>query len=175
MAGVVNRRYHLACEPTRERLSQMRRIAAAHLRHWGLDLQVAPVCAALDELLRNVVEHAGADDGRCALELRWSGRQLTVSVSDRDPRLPRLHSASTGGLGRVAALSDSWGTCATEDGGKVVWFTRRVADAQRVPLPQPVPDALAPEEQPLPVPLPVPQEGGPAPAEQPLRAAAEAR
>jgi hypothetical protein len=174
MAGVVNRRYHLACEPTRERLSQIRRITAAHLRHWGLDLQVAPVCAALDELLRNVAEHAEGGGGRCAVELRWSGRQLTVSVSDHDPRLPRLRSASTGGLGRVAALSDSWGTCATED-GKVIWFTRRVADAQRVPLPQSVPDTVAPEGKVLPVVLPEPQEGPPPVASLTEQAGAEAR
>ncbi|MFE9250477.1 ATP-binding protein [Streptomyces sp. NPDC007088] len=163
MAGVVNRRCTLEVEATEERLSQVRRIAAAHLRYWGLDLQVAPVCRAVEELLRNVAAHARGDK-RSVVEIRWSGRQLTVSVADRDHRLPRLLTSHKGGLGRVAALSDSWGTCATAE-GKVIWFTRLVKDAQRIPAPGGLPTRTAPAVEPLPT-LPAPHEV-PAPAERP--------
>ncbi|MEU1482899.1 ATP-binding protein [Streptomyces sp. NPDC005752] len=105
-----------------ERISQLRRIVAAHLRHWSLELHVRPVCRAAEELLTNVQRHVG-DGNACVLELRWTGRHLTVSVSDHDSRMPRLLDGGGGGLSRVMALSDSWGTCRTTD-GKVVWFTR---------------------------------------------------
>ena len=52
--------------------------------------------------------------------------------------MPHLLSAGGGGLARVAALSDSWGTCATTD-GKVVWFTRRVEAPLSVPRVSSVP------------------------------------
>lgn len=162
MAGVVNRRCTLEVEATEERLSQVRRIAAAHLRYWGLDLQVAPVCCAVDELLRNVATHVRGDKSS-VVEIRWSGRQLTVSVADRDHRLPRLLTSLKGGLGKVAALSDSWGTCATAE-GKVIWFTRLVKDAQRIPAPGSLPTRAAPAVHPLP-PLPLTHEV-PAPPER---------
>ncbi|ARF60077.1 MULTISPECIES: ATP-binding protein [Streptomyces] len=110
-----------------ERVPRVRRIVAAHLRHWSLDLHVRPVGRALDELLANVHRHVG-DDNACVVELRWTGRRVTVSVADDSTRMPRLL-PSGGGLSRVMALSDSWGTCRTAD-GKVVWFTR-YAEAPR--------------------------------------------
>ncbi|OON82547.1 ATP-binding protein [Streptomyces tsukubensis] len=148
MAGAVNRRFALRVEPTPERLRQVGRITAAHLRYWGLDLQVVPVCRAVHELLRNVVAHVEGDQ-TCEVELCWSGRRLTVSVADRDRRLPRLLTATRGGLGRVARLSDSWGTCPTAE-GKVIWFTRRVMDPQRVPAPGGDPSRFVPDAKPLP-------------------------
>ncbi|WP_066953481.1 ATP-binding protein [Streptomyces lushanensis] len=112
------------------RVPQLRRIVAARLRHWRLDLHVAPVGKGIDELLTNVHRHVG-DGNRCVVELRWTGRHLTASVEDNGPRMPRLLTAG-GGLARVAALSDSWGTCATAE-GKVVWFTRSVRSPQDIP------------------------------------------
>lgn len=116
-----DRHYAVELRVTAERVSQVRRIVAAHLRHWSLELQVRPVCRALDELLANVHRHVG-DANTCVVELRWTGRHVTVSVADNSARMPRLLEAG-GGLSRVMALSDSWGTCRTTD-GKVVWFTR---------------------------------------------------
>ncbi|AXG81558.1 ATP-binding protein [Streptomyces paludis] len=115
-----------------ERVPTLRRIVSARLRFWGLGPHaVGPVCAGLGELVTNVHRHVG-DGARCVIELRWTGRHLTVSVEDEGPRLPRLLTAGGGGLAHVAALSDSWGTCATER-GKVVWFTRSVEAPQGVP------------------------------------------
>jgi hypothetical protein len=117
-----DRCYLVELQVSAERISQLRRIVAAHLRHWSLELHVRPVCRAAEELLTNVQRHVG-DESACVVELRWSGRHLTVSVADNDARMPRLLDGGGGGLSRVMALSDSWGTCRTTD-GKVVWFTR---------------------------------------------------
>ncbi|MEU9362593.1 ATP-binding protein [Streptomyces sp. NPDC051840] len=122
MTVPLDRHYLVELQVSAERISQLRRIVAAHLRHWSLDLHVRPVCRAAEELLTNVQRHVG-DDNECVVELRWTGRHLTVSVADNDPRMPRLLDGGGGGLSRVMALSDSWGTCRTTD-GKVVWFTR---------------------------------------------------
>ena len=136
MTVPLDRQYLVELQVSAERIAQMRRIVAAHLRHWSLDLHVRPVCRAAEELLTNVQRHVG-DDNRCVVELRWTGRHLTVSVADDDARMPRLLDGGGGGLSRVMALSDSWGTCRTTE-GKVVWFTRYAQEPQhieRVPLP----------------------------------------
>ncbi|WP_299536095.1 ATP-binding protein [uncultured Streptomyces sp.] len=127
MTVPLDRHYLVELQVSADRVSQLRRIVAAHLRHWSLELHVEPVCRAMDELLTNVHRHVG-DDNECVIELRWTGRHLTVSVADNGTGMPRLLAAG-GGLSRVMALSDSWGTCRTDD-GKVVWFTR-YAEAPR--------------------------------------------
>ncbi|MGW0562271.1 ATP-binding protein [Streptomyces sp. NPDC003016] len=128
----TGRYYAAELHVSAERVSQIRRIVAAHLRYWNLELHIQPVCRGVEELLANVHRHVG-DDNRCVVELRCTGRHLTVSVADNGPPMPRLVSAGEGGLAVVAALCDSWGTCGTPD-GKVVWFTRRVEDARNSPL-----------------------------------------
>lgn len=127
-----DRRYLVEFKVSAERVSQLRRIIAAHLRHWSLELHIRPVCRGVEELLTNVHRHVG-DDNNCVVELRWSGRHLTVSVADNGSEMPRLLSAGGGGLSRVMALSDSWGTCRTPE-GKVVWFTRYVEEPDSVGL-----------------------------------------
>ncbi|MFF1482703.1 ATP-binding protein [Streptomyces sp. NPDC058301] len=131
----VNRQYTLDLEAAPERVPQIRRIVAAHLRYWKLECLIQPVSLGVCELLTNVFRHAEGDK-RCTLELRWTGRRLTAAVLDRDPRLPVLGGgepleARGRGLAMVASLSDSWGTHPTAD-GKVVWFTVRAEapDAQ---------------------------------------------
>ncbi|MBT2525091.1 ATP-binding protein [Streptomyces sp. ISL-99] len=149
------RYYAVELHVSAERVSQIRRIVAAHLRHWNLELHIQPVCRGVEELLTNVHRHVG-DDNRCVVELRWTGRHLTASVADNGPPMPRLVSAGGGGLAVVARLCDSWGTCGTAD-GKVVWFTRRVADARNSPLVPcpPVPGVGDAKGQPAPAPEPV--------------------
>ncbi|MCX4553391.1 ATP-binding protein [Streptomyces sp. NBC_01387] len=126
------REYVLDLEATPARVPQVRRIVAAHLRHWQLEELIQPVSLGVCELLTNVHRHAG-EDKHCTLELRWTGRNLTAAVLDASPQLPQLRCASPlvtlgTGLPMVATLSDSWGTHATED-GKVVWFTVRTEAA----------------------------------------------
>ncbi|MCX4728785.1 ATP-binding protein [Streptomyces sp. NPDC090052] len=137
MITEASREYVLDLEATPDRVPQVRRIVAAHLRHWQLDALIQPVSLGVCELLTNVHLHAG-DDKRCTLELRWTGRSLTAAVLDTSPRLPQLRCASPlvthgRGLPMVSTLSDSWGTHATED-GKVVWFTIRAQAATGSPL-----------------------------------------
>ncbi|MGW1892676.1 ATP-binding protein [Streptomyces sp. NPDC002004] len=123
--------YLVEVEASPERVPQMRRIVAAHLRYWGLDPQVEPVCRGVAELLRNVVEHA--EDKTCMVELWWNGKHLIAAVADHERRMPRLLGPARGGLALVAALSDGWGVHGRPD-GKVVWFSRRVKSAERQPL-----------------------------------------
>ncbi|WP_097878919.1 ATP-binding protein, partial [Streptomyces sp. ms184] len=101
MTVPLDRHCSVELQVSAERVSQLRRIVAAHLRHWSLDLHVRPVCRALDELLTNVHRHVG-DGNTCVLELRWTGRHVTVSVADNSARTPRLLPAG-GGLSRVMA------------------------------------------------------------------------
>jgi len=135
-------RYTLEVQASTERIPQIRRILAAHLRYWSLEPHIAPICRAVDELVGNVVHHVDGDK-TCVVELRWTGRHVIASVADTDRRMPRLTSSSPskGGLATVAVLSDSWGTCSTAT-GKVIWFSRRVKGARpalrgtRAPVPQ---------------------------------------
>ncbi|MFF2024370.1 ATP-binding protein [Streptomyces sp. NPDC058171] len=124
--------YGVEVEASPERGAHVRRILAAHLAHWALDHQVEPVCGGVGELFANVVEHT--DDATAVVELCWTGRHLIASVADRDHRRPRLLGARRGGLAKVAALSDGWGSWRTPGGGKVVWFSRRVESVEGVPL-----------------------------------------
>ncbi|MFD8963486.1 ATP-binding protein [Streptomyces sp. NPDC059568] len=154
MTDPLDRRYVVELHASLERVPQLRRIVAAHLRHWKLDLHIAPVDKGIEELLTNVLRHVG-DDNRCVVELRWTGRHLTSSVEDNGPRMPRLLTAGGGGLARVAALSDSWGTCATAE-GKVIWFTRSVRSPQDIPRVPSIPLSGLDTAQREPVPLPAP-------------------
>ncbi|GAA0585099.1 ATP-binding protein [Streptomyces crystallinus] len=166
----VNRQYVLDLEATPERVPQIRRIVAAHLRYWKLEGLIQPVSLGVCELLTNVFRHAEGDK-HCTLELRWTGRRLTAAVLDRDPRLPVLGGgeplATHGrGLALVASLSDSWGTHPTAE-GKVVWFTLRAdaPDAQALVRVRPLRALSAAQRTPDPVPdlPPVPLEREPAP------------
>ncbi|GFH78898.1 MULTISPECIES: ATP-binding protein [Streptomyces diastaticus group] len=119
----ADRLYRLDLRIGAGRIDRVRRIAAAHLGHWGLERQTGPLGKALAELLGNVVRHVG-EDAPCTVELRLSGRRLTVSVADTCTTMPRRLPRG-GGLARIGVLCDSWGSCHTES-GKVVWCTRRV-------------------------------------------------
>ncbi|MEU9118995.1 ATP-binding protein [Streptomyces sp. NPDC048506] len=108
------------------RIGHVRRIVSAQLRYWRLDALVDPTALGVTELLANVHRHARPSK-HCTVELWVLLDQLTVSVHDEDPRLPRLRTADDWetcgrGLALIAALSQSWGI-RPEDHGKVVWFT----------------------------------------------------
>lgn len=131
----------LELEALPSRIQQVRRIVAAQLRYWRLDPLLDNTLLGITELLANVHRHARPDK-KCQVELTFNAGWLTVAVTDRDPRLPRVRefeplSTCGRGLAMVVSMSDSWGTEAVPDGGKVVWFTLR-ADA---PAPRRAPAA----------------------------------
>ncbi|MFF7228026.1 MULTISPECIES: ATP-binding protein [unclassified Streptomyces] len=108
------------------RIGHVRRIVSAQLRYWRLDALIDPAALGVTELLANVHRHARPSK-QCTVELRVLLDQLTVSVHDEDPRLPRLRAAGGWetcgrGLALIAALSESWGM-RPDGSGKVVWFT----------------------------------------------------
>jgi hypothetical protein len=148
MTAAVNHYYVLEVQASGERAPHIRSILAAHLRYWGLEAHIEPVCRGVRELFLNVAEHAG-ENKNCVVELRWNGRLLTAAVSDRAQVLPRLLGPARGGLATVAALSDTWGACPTSE-GKVVWFTRRATcgDSRILRLRRPTPALPATERTP---------------------------
>jgi anti-sigma regulatory factor (Ser/Thr protein kinase) len=108
------------------RIGQVRRIISAQLSHWRLDPLVDDTALGITELLTNVHRHAHPDK-RCTVDVALLLGRLTVSVSDRDPRMPRLTAANGfdtcgRGLALIAAVSESWGV-SPRDTGKSVWFT----------------------------------------------------
>ncbi|MGP3945400.1 MULTISPECIES: ATP-binding protein [Streptomyces] len=178
------------------RIGQVRRIVSAQLRYWHLDPLIDPAALAVTELLTNVHRHAEPDK-QCTVEIVLMLDRLTVSVRDQDPRLPRLRAcdpvATHGrGLALVAAVSQSWGMHARDDGsGKVVWFTLAVprptatakspltahgagrtapphrTDASR-PAPAPTTPMTGPAPTPGPATAPAPAPLAPAPTPAPV-------
>ncbi|MEU2660256.1 ATP-binding protein [Streptomyces sp. NPDC007325] len=135
MISEPSRYYAVELQALPSRIGQIRRIVAAHLRHWHLDDLVDPVALGMTELLSNVHRHAQPDK-ECTVELELLLDRLTVSVRDNDPRIPVAAETSAldlwdgpdalatsgRGLAIVGALSDSWGVRPRGASGKVVWF-----------------------------------------------------
>jgi hypothetical protein len=130
--------YHLDVEVSPERVGQVRRILAAHLRYWDLEILVQPVCRGAELLLRAIDEHA--TDKNTSVELWWNGQHLITAIGDNDRDL-RPDQDLRACLARIAAMSDGWGCCATDTGSKIIWFSQRARSGERVPL---VPTAPAP-------------------------------
>ncbi len=170
------------------RIGQVRRIVSAQLRYWHLDPLIDPAALGVTELLTNVHRHAEPDK-QCTVEIALMLDRLTVSVRDQDPRLPRVQAcdpfATHGrGLALVAAVSQSWGMHARDDGGgKVVWFTLavprptatakppfashgtgRTAPPLRTDASRPAPVPTVPLTGPAPASAPAPAPVAPAPA-----------
>ncbi|MEU9288567.1 pep a2 [Streptomyces sp. NPDC048275] len=131
MKAAVPCYYHLDVEVSPERVGQVRRILAAHLRYWNLETLVESVCHCAEALLHTIDEHAA--DKNTTVEMWWNGSHLITAVSDNDQDL-RPHNAPQGCLAQIAALSDGWGCCATGAGGKIIWFSWRARSAERAPL-----------------------------------------
>ncbi|MER6205442.1 pep a2 [Streptomyces sp. NPDC001642] len=122
--------YHLDVDVSQERVGQVRRILAAHLRLWDLEILVEPVCRGAELLLRAIDEHSA--DKHTSIELWWNGQHLITAIGDNDRDLrPDLDLRAC--LARIAAMSDGWGCCATDTGSKVIWFSQRARSGERVP------------------------------------------
>jgi hypothetical protein len=130
--------YHLDVEVSPDRVGQVSRILAAHLRYWDLENLVQTVCSGAEMLLRAIDEHA--TDKNTSIEMWWNGQHLITAIGDHDRAL-RPDQELRGCLQRLAATSDGWGCCATETGSKVIWFSQRARAGERAPL---VPAAPAP-------------------------------
>jgi len=122
--------YHLDVEVSPERVGQVGRILAAHLRLWDLEILVDPVCRGAELLLRAIDEHATDKD--TSIELWWNGQHLITAIGDNDRDL-RPHQDLRACLARIAAMSDGWGCCTTDTGSKVIWFSQRAPSGERVP------------------------------------------
>ncbi|KND26922.1 MULTISPECIES: pep a2 [Streptomyces] len=137
MKTAVPRYYHLDVEVGPERVGQVGRILAAHLRFWDLEPLAETVCHSAELLLRAIEEHAA--DKNTSVEMWWNGQHLIAAVgaNDREMRPDReLRPCLT----RIAALSDGWGCCSTATGSTVIWFTQRAPVDQSVPLVPTVPE-----------------------------------
>ncbi|MET8413555.1 pep a2 [Streptomyces sp. NPDC005195] len=131
MKSAVPCYYHLDVEVSPDRVGQVRRILAAHLRYWNLEFLVESVCHCAESLLDTIAQHSA--DKNTTVEMWWNGKHLITAVSDNDQDI-RPHNAPQGCLARIAALSDNWGCCATGAGGKIIWFSWRARSAERAPL-----------------------------------------
>lgn len=100
-----------------------RRFVTDTLDAWQLKDVIDDACLIVSELVENAILH-----GHSAARLRLESRRglLTVAVRDGSRTPPsKLEpgSAESGGRGifLVDAISKTWGTAPTWDGGKVVW------------------------------------------------------
>ncbi|MFF3941588.1 pep a2 [Streptomyces phaeofaciens] len=144
--------YHLDVDVSPERVGQVRRILAAHLRYWDLETLVEPVCRGAGMLLEAIDEHA--TDKFISIEMWWNGQHLITAVGGDDRELrpdPDLRAC----LEHIAAMSDGWGCCATDTGGKVIWFSQRARTGERVPLVPTAPEPSLREVLQVPRDLPV--------------------
>ncbi|WP_320784095.1 pep a2 [Streptomyces sp. CRN 30] len=145
--------YHLDVRVSPERVGQVRRILAAHLRFWDLDTLVEPVCQGAELLLRAIDEHA--TDKNTSIEMWWNHQHLITAIGRADRTLrpdPDLRTC----LALIAALSDGWGCCATATGGMVIWFSQRARAGEGVPLVPTAPEPQAREARDVPRAQPVP-------------------
>ncbi|MFC8127465.1 pep a2 [Streptomyces sp. NPDC057302] len=143
---------HLEAEIDPQRVEQVRRILAAHLRHWGLGALVEPVSRCAGVLLDAIEAHA--TDKHTVVEMWWNGKHLITAVSDNERDLPRPHYGPQGYLAQIAALSDGWGNYPATN-GKIIWFSHRARSADGAllapapPAPSLRPGCLVPRELPL--------------------------
>ncbi|MEU1306174.1 pep a2 [Streptomyces shenzhenensis] len=136
MKTAVPRYYHLDVEVSPERVGQVSRILAAHLRYWDLENLVVPVRSGAELLLQAIDEHT--TDKQASIEMWWNGQHLITAVGDDDRDL-RPDQDLRACLARIAAMSDGWGCCASETGSKIIWFSQRARAGERVPLVPTVP------------------------------------
>lgn len=110
--------------------------SVARSRHWVLE-QARGAGATRDalnaielvtsEVVTNAVRHADGT-GSVAILVRLRSGDVTVEVTDGDPRPPAPQSDRAGlpgghGLHIVEAVTSAWGWRPQRSGGKVVWFT----------------------------------------------------
>lgn len=109
-------------------ISTVRRCVAETLESLDCTEQLIHTAELLaTELLSNALQHADTNGAPSTVRLDayWNGRDLTIAVTDRDPRSPVARTADADeehgrGLALVQALATCWGTRPCPD-GKTVW------------------------------------------------------
>lgn len=156
----------LDVEALPHRIGPVRRIVSSQLHRWNLDPLVDTALLGVTELLANVHRHARYDK-HCTVEMCLDKERLTISVTDHDPRPPRVdalsdtYATSGRGLAMLAALTDGWGSRPAHRGtGKAVWFVVRVPAAAFPPHP---PSTAPPPAPGFPVTAAAPRPGRPRP------------
>jgi anti-sigma regulatory factor (Ser/Thr protein kinase) len=116
----------LRLPPDLARVGDVRGLLRRLLGSWRLTDLVAldDVELLASETATNAVRYGG---GEATVTVRYDGRRIRVSVSDRSPVLPRKLVPAPlvpggRGLHLVHQLSSSWGTTPAAGEGKTVWF-----------------------------------------------------
>ncbi|MFI0239823.1 pep a2 [Streptomyces sp. NPDC016845] len=124
------RYYHVEVDSSSERVTQMQRVVAAHLRYWGLQKLVTSATRGVGLLL-----HAAADGPveRVEIETWWTGQHLITAVSHHDASEAGRPDDEQSHLLEIATLSDGWGSCTTNS-RRIIWFSLRKSDHDREPL-----------------------------------------
>ena len=116
-------RESLVLAPTALAARAARDLVSRACLDWGRSSQIQAATLVVSELVTNAMVHAGTD---LEVSLTRCGPRLRIAVKDHSSRAPRLQDAGSSGVtGRglvlVDAVSESWGSLPTGDGGKVVW------------------------------------------------------
>ncbi|MFI1359537.1 ATP-binding protein [Streptomyces sp. NPDC020898] len=120
-------RFVVSCTRTPQRVRQLRRIGAAHLRLWGLNCCVDTANLLISELVTNAVRY-GTENISISVSY-WKG-EVRIEVSDGSPdrpevKRPEVDEESGRGMLIVEALSEDWGT--SPDGTRT-WCTIAVPE-----------------------------------------------
>ena len=117
----------LTARPTA--VAQARDLIRDRLLAWGLQGMADVVELLVSELVTNALRYGIAPFG---LRMTRDAHNVLVEVSDGNPTVPRLRTATTGdeggrGLHLVDELSSDWGVRSRPQ-GKTVWFTLGIGD-----------------------------------------------
>ncbi|MCC4322333.1 ATP-binding protein [Streptomyces malaysiensis] len=124
-------RFVMSCTRSPERVAQIRRISAAHLRLWGLGDCIETATLVISELVTNAVRYGERDEISFSLShLKGEVRMDVGDGTSGRPRVKRPASDEETGRGMliVDALADDWGT--TDDGSRT-WATIAVPAPMR--------------------------------------------
>ncbi|WP_420037335.1 pep a2 [Streptomyces sp. cg28] len=139
MHQATPRYYHVTVRPAPERVGQVQRIMAAHLRYWGLERLTPSTTRGLGLLMELAVQ--GSPDARIEIEAWWNGQQLINAVSYEAPVGVPAHELPLR-CSQIAEMSDGWGSC-TRRAQHLVWFAlrSRIDDHEVLVAKRPAPTA----------------------------------
>ncbi|MCD7438951.1 ATP-binding protein [Streptomyces lincolnensis] len=121
-------RFVVSCDRAPQRVRQLRRITAAHLRLWSVSSCADTAKLLVSELVTNAVRYGEAED-ICFSVSYWKG-EVRIEVGDGAPGRPEVRKPSADeesgrGMLIVEALAEDWGT--SPDGTRT-WCTIAVPE-----------------------------------------------